>query len=186
MKIFLVRHAHVGYETELGTKYKTPVYGEHLSPLGWGQSLELDYLLAKTEVQFDALYSSDYCRAVETITPISLRNKQKITEFSELREVEVSLGAESFSEASTRIKGILIKLSQNHDSNSTILVATHGILMESFFQKTFGELKNRVLWLDVYSLDLIGDVFSNLHRELHLIPENQSDHSKLNYYPKLS
>ena len=186
MKIFLVRHAHVGYETELGAKYKAPVYGEHLSPLGWSQSLELDYLLVKSDIQFDALYSSDYCRAIETITPFSTRNKQKVMEFSELREVEINLGTESFSQASARIKTILIKLSQNHNQNSTILVTTHGILIESFFQTTFGELKNRVLWPDVYSFDLIDGVFSNLHREAYLIPKNQSDHSKLNYYPELS
>jgi broad specificity phosphatase PhoE len=88
-EIYIIRHAHVAYDTELSNKYRVPYYKEHLTPLGWAQALELDYLLGKSKLCFDKIISSDYCRTIETITPFAIRTKAAIEENKLLREVKM-------------------------------------------------------------------------------------------------
>ncbi|GAB4145908.1 MAG: histidine phosphatase family protein [Patescibacteria group bacterium] len=202
MKIYFIRHAHVAYDTELGNRYKVEHYKEHLTPLGWAQALELDYLLDQSKIQFEAIYSSDYCRAVETIVPFSARTKLSIKETAFLRELQVkgksadflkmakqdfnyrNFGGESINEASARLKGFITSLSSQHSATASLILVTHGILLQSLFSTVFNRPEIEPTWPDVYSVGLQGDNFVNLKQETDLVPFNNTKHDRLNLYPE--
>jgi 2,3-bisphosphoglycerate-dependent phosphoglycerate mutase len=199
-ELFIIRHAHVAYKTELGDRYKVQIYEEHLSPLGWAQALELDYLLTQSGLQFEKIYSSDYCRAVETITPFATRNKLVIEENPLLRELKIkgdynqyfeqsklnkdfkNDGGQSFNEGALRLNREIELILASF--NSKAILVTHGVLMEAFidryFKKTF-----QFGWPDVFKLSLVNNKYISIERVENLVPKNSTDHSKLGFYPEI-
>jgi broad specificity phosphatase PhoE len=199
---YFIRHAHVAYRNEIGERYSAGEFKKHLTPLGWAQALELDYLLAKNNVQFTKIFSSDLARAIETITPYSIRYKQQIEEHKLLREVEVNgdvseferqvkinpdfkfEGGESWTEAGERASQVVFdELSKGLDG---VVFVTHGILIEVFLNKHFG-VCFETTWPDVIAVTWDSGLGkpTTFERVQRLIPHNTSDHSKISYYPEL-
>lgn len=83
VKIFLVRHGHsTGNEHDLVTGH----YDCDLSETGRRQAeLVSDYIF--NNIRVDAIYSSDLCRAVNTVLPLAQRLGMQIMTERELREL---------------------------------------------------------------------------------------------------
>jgi broad specificity phosphatase PhoE len=197
-EIYIIRHAHVAYDTQLSNKYKVPHYKEHLTPLGWAQALELDYLLGKSGLHFEKILSSDYCRTIETITPYAIRTKTIIHEKTQLRELKMKEDAtkhlqksranqdyktedgESWNEGSVRLHNLIQEeLKQPFER---IAVVTHGILIEAFIKK-YLEQDFRTIWPDVIKLVLKDGKYFSCTRVVNLVPNNASDYTQLGFYP---
>lgn len=137
--IYLVRHAH---------SPRTPDDTRPLSEAGWADAERVASILAPE--QPEAIYSSPYRRARQTVEPLAGLLGLPIQEVTELRERTLSSGpvedfetavrdtwndfsfthpgGESSTAAQRRVVDILLKLSSSHPVRP-IVVATHGNLL---------------------------------------------------------
>jgi|LGOV01.1.fsa_nt_gb 2,3-bisphosphoglycerate-dependent phosphoglycerate mutase len=156
-KIYMVRHAESpyknGYEKSRG-----------LSTSG----LEASEIVASvlSDIRIDAIYSSDYTRAIQTVKPLAIMKQLEINEFSELRERQLkpenvelpyndfinaikdsfmdknySLnGGESIREVQDRAIPVIEMLLEKHKGKN-IVIGTHGNIMTmimKYYDDSFG------------------------------------------------
>lgn len=84
LNIYFIRHCKTDYTPEGLIRD-----GKHLSQEGRQQAIELKKQLQKSEIDFDAIYTSNMMRSIETITPYALEEKRKIVTKRVLREIKI-------------------------------------------------------------------------------------------------
>lgn len=203
INLYFIRHAHVAYYTDQGSRYTVPHFKHHLTPLGWAQAIELDYLLAQSGIKFSKIYSSPYARAVETITPFSIRTQKSIEIKWDLREVYTGAtysiwnekmsqnpyshigDGESKTSVIARFSREIQEILKIANEGDNLIVVSHGAIMECFLEHVFPDQKINMVWPDAYKLVFKHGHFSDFERLESLIPSNISSHKDLNIYPKL-
>lgn len=151
VKFILIRH---GYSAGNKEKRFSGQMDVPLDDIGRLQAISTSkYILENYNV--DSIYSSDLCRAYETVKPIADELGLTVNKYKELREVDVGLwqgmliedvkdkfpenfecyrttpglckfdGGESYSECLERAKSVLIKIAEESEGK-TIVIATHG------------------------------------------------------------
>lgn len=203
INLYFIRHAHVAYYTDQGSRYTVPHFKHHLTPLGWAQALELDYLLAQSGIKFAKIYSSPYARAVETITPFSIRTQKSIEIKWDLREVYTGASypiwydemiknphqriadGESKTNVIARFSREIHEILKTANPGDDIIVVSHGAIMECFLEHVFPNQKINMVWPDAYNLVFKHGHFSYLKRLESIVPNNISTFKDLTIYPKL-
>ncbi|MEI6426463.1 MAG: histidine phosphatase family protein [Candidatus Absconditabacteria bacterium] len=85
LNIYFIRHCQTDYTPEGLIRDE-----KHLCKDGRQQAIELKKQLQKSKIHFDALYTSDMVRGIETITPYALEEKIKIISKHTLQEINVN------------------------------------------------------------------------------------------------
>lgn len=156
LKIILVRH---GHSTSNASGTYTGQMDAPLSEIGFAQAAQLADHLCKT-YQIDAIYSSDLCRAVETVRPTAERLGFDIHRERALRELDTGkwsgvpyaevrerypadfaaygqsidapcTGGESIREASKRLLACFEKIAREYDGK-TVLICSHALCSRLF------------------------------------------------------
>jgi 2,3-bisphosphoglycerate-dependent phosphoglycerate mutase len=169
--LLLVRHAHADW---------VPDEGRPLSSKGHFDAVRVADIL--TPLAPDAIYSSPYLRARETVEPLAERVHLPVVEMAELRERSLGHswqpdweatirptwedfefaypeGGESNAEAMTRAASALEQLRERHEEE-TVVVATHGNLLVLLL-RVLDPDKGYEFWRglslpDIYRLDLVS------------------------------
>ena len=151
--IYFIRHAEPNYHNH-------DDFLRELTDKGLQDSKELVNLFS--EILIDAVYSSPYKRAVDTITPLALSKQKSIhlendfrerkitdkwiedfTGFTEKQWTDFSYrleGGESLSQVQNRNIQALEKVLQEHKGH-TVVIGTHGTALSTiiqYYQPTFG------------------------------------------------
>jgi broad specificity phosphatase PhoE len=203
INLYFIRHAHVAYYTDQGSRYNVPHFKHHLTPLGWAQALELDYLLAESGIKFSKIYSSPYARAVETITPFSIRTQKSIEIKWDLREIYTGATYNLWDEVMHKNPhdhigdgeskiGVLARFNREiHEilkianAGENIIIVSHGAIMECFLEHFFPDQKTVMSWPDAYKVVFKHGHFYDFKKLTELVPQNISTHKDLKIYPKL-
>lgn len=176
--IYLVRHAHAVW---------TPDEERPLSSQGLVKAITLGELLENSPI--DAIYSSPYRRAIQTVEPLARRLKTPVEIVDDLRErklaerpvdyfeeaVEATWrdpnfchpGGETNAAAQRRALVVVDKLLAGHDGQG-ILLSTHGNLLALILQKFFPPIDfhfwAKLTMPDVYELAIAGDGRATMDR----------------------
>jgi len=183
-KIYLVRHAESpyknGYEKSRG-----------LSKLGMEAAEKVATVLC--DVELDAIYSSDYARAIQTVKPLSVTRQLEVNEFSELRErllkpesIELSYddfinaikhsfrdgsfslnGGESVNDVHERAIPIIDMILKKHIGKN-IVIGTHGNIMTmimKYYDESYGyEFWESTSMPDIYVMSFNKKSLMNIER----------------------
>lgn len=172
--VYFVRHAHSVYTPD---EYNRPI-----SEAGRVEALKLIKLFENIDVQ--AMYTSSYLRAIQTIEPIAQAKNLSITQMEALNErllsnvpienfAEAILkvwqnptfaypGGESNVEAQNRAVPVLKELLKQHE-HEVIVIGTHGNILTLMLQ-TFNTQYGLAFWKGLAMPDVIKAEF--LHNEL--------------------
>lgn len=200
--LFLIRHAHVSYYTELGQKYRVDKFENHLTPFGWLQALELDYNLHQSGLKYSHIFSSDLARAVQTIAPFATRSELMIQKRAKLREVTTGAtyrewesaaqhdknfaftGGETANQVLERFGTEIHQILSEVEFGENSIVVSHGAIMETWFGQIFPQNSVKMTWPDVYELVFDGLNFTEINHRTDIRPENASFPSDLNRFPE--
>ena len=194
LNIYFIRHCQTDYTPEGLIRDE-----KHLCKDGRQQAIELKKQLQKSKIHFDALYTSDMVRGIETITPYALEEKIKIISKHALQEINVngtlhigndilknfiieSKGNNSFKNpgwetlvgARKRYFSIIEKIIKKHQSWS-ILIVTHWLIFREFLKHHFPADPIDQLVIsnpDVYKVQVKNNKILSYDREKSLVPEN--------------
>ena len=158
MKLIIVRH---GYSTSNASGCYTGQLDAPLSDLGYKQAQRLcDYFRTADAPHIDAIYSSDLCRAIDTVSPTAQSLGLPVTLLPALRELDTGLwtgvpygevkeryaedflryaqsvdapctGGESLREGCTRALRAIEEIEKRHP-NGTVLLCSHAMLSRLF------------------------------------------------------
>jgi broad specificity phosphatase PhoE len=206
LKFYFIRHAHFVKQDD---KHNLPFFKQHLSPLGWDQALELDYLLSQAGVSFSYIFCSPLARTRETIYPFSLRTGLDTIIYSDLKEFEVGdevkywewkktadmnfefragKKGETRNSAFDRYSKVIDQIIDQVNDQTNIIISTHGIIMDNFFKGVGFDTKDfQYNHPSVFSLEYNYGEFVNLKKEDSLVPGNATlntpEFSATHYYP---
>ena len=182
MRFVLVRH---GQSTDNLTKIISGHGAAPLTDQGRKQAKSLGRKLLKTEIKFDAVYSSDLRRAAETATIICSEIGIEDIIFDErLREGDAGIftgqyvddlteeerefldsflvnlderipGGESNNEQMMRTKEAFLEIVENHPEDSTILLVGHGGTLYHILKRTLDLLPETDDWFGNCMLNTI-------------------------------
>lgn len=161
-KIYLIRHGEA--EGNLYRLWQGHWNGK-ITPMGYRQ---IDALAERFKnIQIDALYSSDLCRAVTTAGAITKYHKLELTKTPRLREINCGPwegvpfgnveyyypeqmsyfnsdpdrwrvdGAETFEQCRERIRSVLTDIAREHDGQ-TVAVVSHGMAIRTILSYFLG------------------------------------------------
>ena len=164
MKLIIVRH---GYSTSNASGCYTGQQDAPLSDLGHRQAeLLADYFSGADAPHIDAIYSSDLCRAVDTVAPTARRLSLPIIKLPALRELDTGLwtgvpygevkeryaedfrhyiesvdapctGGESLREGCARVLRAVGEIEKCHP-NGTVLLCSHAMCSRLFTALSLG------------------------------------------------
>ena len=124
-EIYLIRHAE---KDRSDLKNKNP----HLNELGKNRALK--WVEVFKNVQFDKIFSTNYNRTVETVTPISLKKKIEISIYS-----PSNIDYESFKSKTSGEKVLVV------GHSNTIPFFVNGLIDKEFYQQ-IDDLNNANLY----------------------------------------
>ena len=187
LNIYFIRHCQTDYTPEGMIRDE-----RHLCKDGRQQAIELKKQLQKSKIHFDALYTSDMVRGIETITPYALDEKIKIISKKALKELKTfgcipTFFAESknnkkfkFPNGETLIEwrkrylSAIEKIIKKHPA-WTILIVTHGLIFREFLKHHFPKDPIDQLIIsnpDIYKIQIKNNKVISYDREEFLLPEN--------------
>ena len=187
LNIYFIRHCQTDYTPEGLIRDE-----KHLYKDGRQQAIELKKQLQKSKIQFNAIYTSDMVRWIETITPYALDEKIKIISKDTLKELRILCDIPMFFEASKKNKkfkmpngetliwwrkryfSAIEKLIKKHQSWN-ILIVTHGLIFREFLKHHFPKDPIDQLVIsnpDVYKIQIKNNKVLSYDREESLVPEN--------------
>jgi len=187
LNIYFIRHCQTDYTPEGMIRDE-----KHLCQAGRQQAIELKKQLQKSKIQFDAIYTSDMVRWIETITPYVLDEHKKIISRHTLRELRINgelkvlfaeskknpnfkfPDGESLQEGRSRYLKATQKIINKHSSGNIIIV-THGVIFREFLKHHFPNDPIDQLVIsnpDVYKIQIKNNKVLSYDREESLVPEN--------------
>lgn len=187
LNIYFIRHCKVDYTPEGKLRDQ-----KHLSQEGRQQAIELKKKLQASKIDFDAIYSSEYARTIETLTPYGMDTKKKIQIKKHLEEAhfnwsyskryEESIrdlnfkidGGESPKEARQRYNKTVQKIVKKHP-NGNIIIVTHWAIFKEFLRDNFPKKnfdKIRLSNPDIYKIEIEKWVIKKYKRMEKLLPDN--------------
>jgi len=187
LNIYFIRHCQTDYTPEGLLRDE-----KHLCQAGRQQAIELKKQLQKSKIHFDAIYTSDMVRGVETITPYVLDEHKKIISRQTLRELKIHWelkvlfeeskknphfkfpDGESLQQGRSRYLKATQKIIDKHSSGNIIIV-THGVVFREFLKHHFPADPIDQLVIsnpDVYKVQIKNNKVISYDKEESLVPEN--------------
>ena len=187
LHIYFIRHCKTDYTPEGIIRDE-----KHLSQEGRQQAIELKKKFQESKLKFDAIYTSDMVRGIETITPYVLEENKKIISRHTLRELRINWelkvlfeeskknpkfkfsDGESLQEGRSRYLKATKKIIDKHTSGNIVIV-THGVIFREFLKHYFPQDPIDQLVIsnpDIYKINIKNNKIFSYNREESLVPQN--------------
>lgn len=194
LNIYFIRHCKVDYTPEGLIRDQ-----KHLSQEGRQQAIELKKNLQTSGLEFDAIYTSDMMRGIETVIPYALEENKKIISRAEFQEVNVNgileIGdnvlntflresrvntlfkhpsGETLINARKRYIRAIQKIIRKYPSGN-ILIVTHGLIFREFLKHYFPKDPIDQLVIsnpDIYKVQIKNTKIISYNKVEELIPHN--------------
>lgn len=187
LNIYFIRHCKTDYTPEGMLRDQ-----KHLSQEGRQQAIELKKKLQESEIDFDAIYTSNMMRGMETVIPYALEENKKIISRRVLREMKIVgrlhdlydksktnpkfkfPGWESLIEARDRYIHAIDRIIKKHSSGKVIVV-THWAIFREYLKYYFPNDPIEQLIIsnpDVYRVQILDNKIISYDKVEELIPNN--------------